>query len=511
MSFSAFCNLCEHLASVQKVEYKKQKLSGFVDEWRRKDPASLFTFYRLLLPHVSYPRRFLFSCLISLQLDLERDSYGIKEAKLAELYIAALALPRDSEDAHSLRSWMQSKHRDFGQVLQAVLERRLGFTAEDSAVTKKAKSHCGSAMTLRELDALLDDLAHGVNTLEERKEMFLRISARLSPFEQKWLIRIVLRSLRLGLPDNQILKLLHPDAPALFDVRMDLRQIVDHFTSNRPHEPNAFGISLFRPFRPMLAEREVLDHVPLRMNMKEFLLEPKLDGERCQLHFLRVDSTTGKFKYWSRRGTDYTFLYGQDRTEGSLTPKIESDGGIAKHVHSAVIDGEMVVFDPALGKILPFGTLKTSAGAAFDHGRTETIPHVCLLAFDLVYLNGVSLLQRSLKERIELLSTVINPLPGFLEIISRRQASTVEDLNEALEWVVLEQTEGLIVKDPDSLYVPGRRTLSWIKIKPEYVEGLCDDLDVVIIGAYYSRSSSIAPAFGKPNAFLCGVWNDDKR
>jgi hypothetical protein len=52
VSFSAFCNLCEHLASLGKVEHKKQKLAGFVEEWRRNDPASLFTFYRLLLSHV---------------------------------------------------------------------------------------------------------------------------------------------------------------------------------------------------------------------------------------------------------------------------------------------------------------------------------------------------------------------------------------------------------------------------------------------------------------------------
>lgn len=194
-----------------------------------------------------------------------------------------------------------------------------------------------------------------------------------------------------------------------------------------------------------------------------------------------------------------------------MTPKIEAENGIAAGVQSVVLDGEMVVFDPVLGKILPFGTLKTSAGAAYEQGKTESMPHPCLIVFDLVYLNGVSLLQRPMTERIELLKTVINPLPGFLEIIPRQMAAGVDDLTAALETAVLEQVEGLIVKDPASLYVPGRRDLTWIKIKPEYVEGLCDDLDVVIIGAYYSRSSSIAPAFGKPNAFLCGIWSNDKR
>lgn len=53
VSFLAFCNLCEHLNRVGKIEQKKQKLSGFIEEWRKEDPKSLYSFVRLLLPHVS--------------------------------------------------------------------------------------------------------------------------------------------------------------------------------------------------------------------------------------------------------------------------------------------------------------------------------------------------------------------------------------------------------------------------------------------------------------------------
>lgn len=44
-------------------------------------------------------------------MDNERENYGLKESKLAEMYISALALPRDSQDSHSLRNWQQSKHK----------------------------------------------------------------------------------------------------------------------------------------------------------------------------------------------------------------------------------------------------------------------------------------------------------------------------------------------------------------------------------------------------------------
>lgn len=52
VSFLAFCNLCEHLGRLQKVEQKKQKLCGFIEEWRKEDPHTIYSFIRLLLPHV---------------------------------------------------------------------------------------------------------------------------------------------------------------------------------------------------------------------------------------------------------------------------------------------------------------------------------------------------------------------------------------------------------------------------------------------------------------------------
>lgn len=52
VSFLAFCNLCEHLSRLHKVEQKKQKLCGFIAEWRKEDPLTIYSFIRLLLPHV---------------------------------------------------------------------------------------------------------------------------------------------------------------------------------------------------------------------------------------------------------------------------------------------------------------------------------------------------------------------------------------------------------------------------------------------------------------------------
>ena len=335
----------------------------------------------------------------------------------------------------------------------------------------------------------------------------------MSAKEQKWLTRIILKCLRVGLPDGQVLKLIHLDAPDIFNVRMNLSEVVKIFTaadSGAYCKEDHLKVKLFSPFRPMLAEREALEKAASLL-AGPFFIEPKLDGERCQLHY---SASEGLFKYFSRQGIEYTYLYGQNEFEGSLSPKIALEHPFPVSLDSVVLDGEMVVYDPLIDKFLPFGSLKTSAGARYDPGRSLDEPHPCLVVFDVVYWNGQSLLNWSLSERIRLLKNEIltSPIKGFLEIIERSELKTsTADITTALDTTIQEQGEGLILKDPHSLYVPSHRSSHWIKIKPEYVGGMCSDLDLVVMGAWYGRAGNIKNAYGKASEFLCGVWTEDGR
>jgi DNA ligase-4 len=70
-------------------------------------------------------------------------------------------------------------------------------------------------------------------------------------------------------------------------------------------------------------------------------------------------------------------------------------------------------------------------------------------------------------------------------------------LNDAIDW----REEGIMVKDPESIYKPATRKGGWYKLKPEYVAGLMDELDVLVVGGYFgvgSRSQMLSH-------FLCAV------
>lgn len=391
-----------------------------------------------------------------------------------------------------------------------VLKKRLGEDDSSSFNTKKSKLD-GTGTSLKEINELLDRLSLS-HLADDRRDLFLKVTAKMTASEQKWLTRIILKGLRVGLPDNQVLKLIHPDAPAIFDVRMNLFEVVQIFQGplDQYNRDTHLQVKLFSPFRPMLAEREEMDRAA-GILAGPFLIEPKLDGERCQLH---ISLSNGIFRYFSRQGTEYTYLYGRSKSEGSLTPKIVQEYPFANDLESVILDGEMVVHDPLIDKFLPFGTLKTSACARYDESKANE-PHPCMVIFDIVYWNGQSLLNWSLSERIKLLKerVLINPIKGFFDIIERPSVlgTRTEDISSALDVAIQDQVEGLILKDPQSVYIPAHRSSHWIKIKPEYVEGLCDDMDVVVIGAWYGRAGNIKEAYGKANEFLCGIWSDDKR
>lgn len=113
--------------------------------------------------------------------------------------------------------------------------------------------------------------------------------------EQKWLIRILLKDLKLGLGQNKILNDYHPDARDFYDSCNDLKKICCVLTDRnvRLHE---IAIQMFSPFKAMLSEECDVSRVDNYLKKSPyFYVETKLDGERFQIHM-----DHGEFKYFSR-------------------------------------------------------------------------------------------------------------------------------------------------------------------------------------------------------------------
>ena len=270
--------------------------------------------------------------------------------------------------------------------------------------------------------------------------------------------------------------------PALLDVGIDGLQEKCQF------KPGA-------PVKPMLAKpttgvAEALN----RFSDVEFTCEYKYDGERAQVHLLE----DGSIKIFSRNQEDNTPKF-PDIVSKFKNYLNNVDGKIT----SVVIDREAVAYDREQDKILPFQILSTRGKKNIKIEDVKV--QVALYAFDCLYLNGKSLLREPMSVRRRALYNSFSETKGEFLFATAKTSKDVEELQVFLDESIAANTEGLIVKTMDATYEPSKRSLNWLKLKKDYMEGCGDSLDLVPIGAWHGRGKRT----GVYGAFLLACYDED--
>ncbi|KAL6049285.1 tRNA ligase, variant 2 [Balamuthia mandrillaris] len=224
-----------------------------------------------------------------------------------------------------------------------------------------------------------------------------------------------------------------------------------------------------------------------------FVCEYKYDGERAHLHL----TPDGKFFIFSRRCEDHTAKF-PDVVQMLSSVKNETA------VESCILDGEIVAYDRANNSLLPFQALTTRSRKDV---RLESLTvHVCFYAFDLLYLNGKALIEESLETRRSLLEANFKAAEGHFQYVrsvlcsSEREAE--QFLNEALAASCI---EGIVAKLWSSEYALAKRAYHWLKVKRDYVDGMVETVDLVVMGGYHGHGKRV----GVYGSYLLGVWDED--
>ena len=344
---------------------------------------------------------------------------------------------------------------------------------------------------------------------QEKKEQFLGGLVRhLDGLSLKFLFRILVGDLRLGFSDMTLLdafsyalrgdKSLRPDLEHAYNACVDLGLLIEVLKKEGIEGVRQISIIPGIPVRPAAAER-LPDAKEIIKKLGPCIAQPKLDGFRLQVHVIKKLGNPVEVHFFSRNMQDMSHMFPDLQR---LVTELEVD--------SCIFEGEAIAFDLNTGAFLPFQeTVKRKRKHGVEDASAEY--PLKLFAFDLLYLNGVSVLSKTHAERRFLLGRLFKKLPPAAQecaqLIEEQVVTTAEELENYFHTNIAQGLEGIVVKRPDAIYMPGKRNFNWIKLKRQETGSLEDTIDCVILG-YYSGAGKRAK-FGI-GALLVGIYDAEK-
>ncbi len=304
------------------------------------------------------------------------------------------------------------------------------------------------SITLAEVEALIAQLSETRGTIK-KKAILTEVLARATPLEAKYLIKLLVGDLRIGLKEGLV-----EDALAraferpLADVsaaNMMLGDVGETAVRARHGELQSVSMRLFHPLKFMLATAAA-DLSDIAKTMPdEFYVEDKFDGIRAQAH-----TKEGRVALYSRTMDEITHRFPE------LIPSL------AALSTDAIIDGEIVT---ARGdQILPFAELQKRLGRKIISDEIMSTNPVVFVAYDLFHADGRVLIDDPLSERRRMLEQLV-PNSEVLRLSGAKRMTDVAELDDEFDAARARGNEGLMIKDPRSKYKPGRRGRKWLKLK----------------------------------------------
>ncbi|HEX6179130.1 MAG TPA: ATP-dependent DNA ligase [Thermoanaerobaculia bacterium] len=338
-------------------------------------------------------------------------------------------------------------------------------------------------VTLSEVGETFDRLA-ATSGPAEKKEVLAELLRKVEGQGARFIIKILQSEIRIGLQEGLVESAI---AKAFGRTLADVRK-ANMFTGDigaaallaKSDALSTAGMSLFHPFAFMLAQPEEDPAEIVAALGVDAFADDKYDGIRAQIH------TDGKeVRIYSRTLDDVTHRF----------PEIAT-GALALG-RAVILDGEIVAFSD---RILPFAIIQTRLGRKKITEKLLADAPVVFFAFDLLYLDGEALFELPLEERMARLretvgarvsSPALQPprsagegagAPPKILLSSQSRVESARHIDQLFDAARERANEGLVVKDPKSIYTPGRRGKSWLKYKKALAT-----LDCVVTAAQWGN------------------------
>lgn len=393
----------------------------------------------------------------------ESDDLGVSSSLTAQAIANATGINSDQ-----IESWWRETG-DLGDAAANAIENRTQTTL------------VSDTLEIQTVYTTLRGLAEyeGSGSQKRRIDDIANLLADAQPDEARYIMRTIIGAMRLGVGEGTIRDAI---ATAFFDgsdeatraverayeVTNDFRIVSVTAREQGRDGLDALDVELFRPVKAMLAQKaeDVADALEAT---EQPLLEYKYDGMRTKIH-IKGD----EIRVFTRRLEDVTTQF----------PDIVAAVHEEIDAESAIIEAEVVVYDPETGSPIPFQEFSKRIKRKNDIEELAEEYPATVHVFDLLYHDGEPLVDTPLSERVERLEGLINH-DGEAKTIQRAEnlrPASIEQAESFYADALEAGQEGLIVKNMNAPYQPGSRVGYMLKVKP-----MMEPLDLVVVQAKWSE------------------------
>ncbi len=463
MRYKKLAELYEFLSSTTKRLEKIKILSEFLKDIDKSDRDVIY----LLLGNI-YP-------------EYEEKKIGIS----SQLAIKAISKATGTEKDKVIKEWKSLG--DLGKVSEKLTKNKKQHTLESHTLTTQKVLE-----NLRKLPDL-----QGKGTIDKKIALITELLTSATPIEALYLVRTLMEDLRIGIQESTVREAM---AHAFFkddkesakkiqdaiDKSNDLAAVFDIVKRGKVSELGRVKVEIGKPIKVMLAQKVKNIKEGFASVGKPAAIEYKYDGFRLVIH-----KKGNEIKLFTRRLENVTRQFPD--VIDAIKKYVKAD--------SVILDSEAVGYDKKTKAYKPFQAVSQRIKRKYDIEKLQEELPIEINVFDALYYNGKSLLDEPFRKRTELIKKIIINHP--LKIIHAKQIITGDEkkAEEFYKRALKNNQEGIMMKNLDAEYNPGRRVGHMLKIKPEE-----RDLDLVITGGEYGTGKR----FGWISSFILSCKDRDK-
>jgi DNA ligase-1 len=444
MRYSKLCDLYESVSGTTKRLEKTDIIAKFLKELSESDKDALY----LLLGEI--------------YADYDEKRIGISN----QLVIKAISKSTGISNEKVVNEWKTIG--DLGKVAEKLISKKKQSTLSshsDLTVQKVLEN-------LRKLPGL-----EGKGTVEKKISLITELLSSASPKEALYIIRTLLSDLRIGIKESTIRdsiaqaffsenkKEIIQDIQDAIDKSNDIVEVFEMAKKGRLKDLKKVHLEIGKPIKVMLAQKAKTIKEAFEAVGKPCAVEYKYDGFRMLIH---------------KKGNDVILF--TRRLENVTKQFPEVIDYIKKYVtgDSFILDSEAVGFNKKTKEYTSFQNISQRIRRKYDIEKLQNELPVEINVFDILYYNSESLLDKPFQKRTELIRKITKNSP--YKIIHAKQIITSDEntANKFYKEALKNNQEGVMFKNLNAIYQPGKRVGHMLKIKPEG-----KDLDLVITGAEY--------------------------